>query len=193
MTAPHADTEPRPRGRPRDPAVDGRIKRAALEVLAQGGFGQFSVDAVCLRAGVPRSTFYRRWPGAVEIVADAFDDAVRAEPLPDTGDLLGDLVAFAGRFIALFADPVLGACANLLAAEARLRPELRRRLQADWAARRAANRQLFERAAARGETLPDIDPDLVFDVINGLAMAGRGVGGGAPDYELVLRRLLGRV
>lgn len=179
------------RGRPRAAAVDHRIKRCALEVLAESGFSQFSVDAVCRRAGVPRSTFYRRWPGALEVVADAFHDAARIAPLPDTGDLLSDLVTYANRLGALFADPVFGACVSFLAAEARLRPELRRRLLQDLAARRTVNRGLFARAAARGEAPPDIDPDLVFDTLNGLAMTTSSVAGG-PRYELVLRRLLDR-
>jgi AcrR family transcriptional regulator len=184
----------RSRGRPRDPEVDNRIKRAALEVLATSGLSQFSVDAACLRAGVPRSTFYRRWPSALALVVDAFDEAARVDPLPDTGELLSDLVLYASRIGDLFADPVFGACVSFLTAEARLRPELAERLRQDLAARRAKNRELFSRAAARGETSPDVDPDLVFDVVNGLAMTGGAIGGGATtaDWELVLRRLLGR-
>lgn len=173
--------------------MDARIKQAALEVLAQSGFSRFSVDAVCSRAGVPRSTFYRRWPSALAIVVDAFHNAARIDPLPDTGDLLGDLTAYAGRIDALLSDPVLGACARFLAAEAHLQPHLAARLREDLADRRAANRSLFERAAARGEAPPPTDPDLVLDVINGLAMTGGAIGhrAEAADYEQVLRRLLG--
>jgi hypothetical protein len=152
------------------------------------------VDAICLRAGVPRSTYYRRWPSALEVVVDAFDAAARIDPLPDTGDLLCDVLTYAGRFQALLAEPVLGACARFLGAEACLRPDLRQRLLKDQAARRAVNRGLFDRAAARGDVLPDIEPDLVFDVINGMAMtytiAGEGLG--IADYEQVLRRLFNR-
>jgi AcrR family transcriptional regulator len=174
--------------------VDQRIKRAAFEVLAEGGFSQLSVDTVCLRAGVPRSTFYRRWPGALEMVVDAFDDATRVDPLPDTGDLLGDLVSYAHQLGALFADPVFRAGANFISAEASLRPDLRRRLIEDWVLRRAANRRLFDRASARGEPPAGIDPDLVFDLINGLVTTSGGVGKalGRADLELVLARLLGR-
>jgi AcrR family transcriptional regulator len=185
---------PRPQGRPRDPAVDKRIRRAALEVLAEGGFSRFSVDAVCLRAGVPRSTFYRRWAGALEMVVDAFDDAARIDPLPDTGDLLDDLVSYARRLGSLFADPIFRACMNYISAEAALRPDLRQRLIADWTLRRAKNRELFQRALARGEASAEIDPDLVFDIINGLAMTTGGIirAVGDADYELVLGRLLRR-
>jgi len=182
------------RGRPRDPRVEPRIKRAALEQLAEGGLANLSVDRVCGAAGVPRSTFYRRWPSITDLLLDAFDEAARLDLPPETGDLLSDLVAYAMRVAALFADPVFGACMAALSVEARRRPEMRRRLIDDLAERRAHNRRLFERAAARGEPRPDISPDLLLDVINGLALTYGGTGHrpSPEDYELVLRRLLGR-
>jgi AcrR family transcriptional regulator len=163
-------------------------------VLAEVGFSELAVDAICLRAGVPRSTFYRRWPNALELVVDAFDDAARIDPLPDTGDLLGDLILYAGELRALFADPIFGACMRFISAEASLRQSLRQRLLQDLTERRAANRALFERAAARGDDLPDIEPDLVFDIVNGLAMTITSAGDGLRncDFELVLRRLFHR-
>ena len=62
----------------------------------------------------------------------------------------------------------------------------------DLAARRSANREMFDRAAARGEALPDIEPDRVLDIINALAMTTDAAGAGLrpADYELVLGRLL---
>jgi AcrR family transcriptional regulator len=163
-----------------------------VELLAEGGITGLSVDAICLRAGVPRSTYYRRWPSALEVVADAFNEAARIDPLPDTGDLIGDVLAYATKLGAFFADPVFGACVSFLSAEARLRPSLRQRLRKDLASRRSANREMFARAAARGETLPDIEPDLVLDIINALAMTTDAAGNRlrTADYELVLRRLL---
>ena len=162
-------------------------------MLAESGFSQLSVDAICLRANVPRSTFYRRWSSALAVVVDAFNDSLRIAPLPDTGDLISDLVAFAVRIDTLFKDPLFGACLSFMTAEARLRPDLREHLLQDWTARRAANREIFHRAKARGQTYPDMDPELIFDVINGLAMTRR-INDLLPkvtDYELVIRRLLG--
>jgi hypothetical protein len=53
------------------------------------------------------------------------------------------------------------------------------------------NRELFARATARGEPAPAADPDLVFDILNGLAMTTAGAASG-PRHEFVLRRLLDR-
>lgn len=182
------------RGRPRDAAVDQRMKRAALETLAEHGFSRLSVEAICLRARVPRSTFYRRWPAPWEAVIDAFSDAAedaRFDP-PDTGELLHDLTIFASRLGAMFADPVLGACMSFIGAEMHLRPDLRDRLLEDWSARRLFNRAMFERAAQRGEELPTIKPDLLFDILVGLTLVSASAGKRleTTDYVFVLERLL---
>lgn len=152
------------------------------------------MDAICSRAGVSRSTFYRRWTNAADALLEAFDDAATLQLPPETGDLTKDLVIYAQQIAALFADPVFGACMSFLSAEVRLRPELRRRLLHDLAVRRAHNRGLIERAVIRGEPRPTISSELLLDVLNGLALTYSGTGKTAPreDYELVVRRLLGR-
>ena len=53
---------PRGRGRPRDGEADRAILRAAAELLVGGGYDAFSLDRVATRAGVARTTVYRRYP-----------------------------------------------------------------------------------------------------------------------------------
>ena len=48
-------------GRPRDPSVDERISRAALELLREQGPEAVHIDAVATRSGVARTTIYRRF------------------------------------------------------------------------------------------------------------------------------------
>ena len=43
-------------GRPRDPEVERRMKRAALETLAEHGFSGLTLERICERAGAPRAT-----------------------------------------------------------------------------------------------------------------------------------------
>ena len=59
------------RGRPRSEEADRAIVRAALEVLAEEGAAEFSVEAVATRAGVGKSTIYRRFTGSQELLAEA--------------------------------------------------------------------------------------------------------------------------
>ena len=61
------------RGRPRDAALDRRIAEAALDVLADLGIAGFTIEAVAHRAGVGKSTIYRRCTGRDELLAVALD------------------------------------------------------------------------------------------------------------------------
>jgi AcrR family transcriptional regulator len=180
------------RGRPRDPKVESRIKRAVLEAVAERGFAGLSVDLICSRAGVPRSTFYRRWSGAQEVLAEAFDEASRLSDLPDTGSLLGDLVAYATAYLEKGVDPVFRACLFYLTAQIQVDAELRQRLQPDFADRRAHNLRLIQRAIARGELQPGLEPDLILDAILGLLMAWAATGKSPSDEEvkLLIERLI---
>lgn len=65
----------KPRGRPRDPAVDEAILRAAMELFMANGFADTSIDAVAKRAGVTRVTVYRRFAGKEELLAKALEQA----------------------------------------------------------------------------------------------------------------------
>lgn len=58
-------------GRPRDEAVDVAINRAALELIAEQGLASVSVEAVALRAGVGKTTVYRRWSCKDELITQA--------------------------------------------------------------------------------------------------------------------------
>jgi AcrR family transcriptional regulator len=179
-------------GRPRDPEVEARIKRAAMEAVAERGIAGLSVDLICSRAGVPRSTFYRRWRGARDVLFDAFDDRITPPALPDTGDLPGDLVAYALGFLDLFKDPVFAACHFYIFAETRLDPDLRAQARAGFSDRRARNRTLVERAVARGEVKPNLRADLILDAILGLVMAWAGspTPPNEAEIQFMIKRLI---
>lgn len=193
--APPSDT-PAPRrgpGRPRDPEVERRLKRAALEVLAAHGMSGLTLEKICDKAGAPRATFYRRWATPMQAVGEAFNEAFLFTTLPDTGDIVADLVILGQAMIDLYNDPVVGPCMSFLIAESRVRPELFQGASDDFQRRRAYNRQVVERAIARGQIGPEIDPDLVIDVISGLAMNNQATRRPlTPEMlEFVVRRLLG--
>ncbi len=76
---PPTHERPRKRGRPRDPALDGRILAAAREVVAEGGVCSASITAIAERAGVGKPTVYLRWDNAVDVVTAAFDEMAWTE------------------------------------------------------------------------------------------------------------------
>ena len=71
MTAAGADAPAR--GRPRDAALDQRITQAALDVLADSGIADFTIEAVAHHAGVGKATIYRRYSGRDDLLAAALD------------------------------------------------------------------------------------------------------------------------
>src|SRR5271168_3505369 len=82
------------RGRPRSQVADRAILTAAAELLADRGLAAMSIEEVAARAGVGKTTIYRRWPSKGLLALDAFVTSFREEqPLPDTGTLRGDLLA----------------------------------------------------------------------------------------------------
>src|SRR5207237_983939 len=61
----------RGRGRPRDPKVDEAILGATVAVLRERGWSGTTIEEVAARAGVGKTSIYRRYPAKVALVADA--------------------------------------------------------------------------------------------------------------------------
>ena len=59
------------RGRPRREGADEEILAVTLELLREKGYRELTVDAVAERAGVAKTTVYRRWPSKGDLVAAA--------------------------------------------------------------------------------------------------------------------------
>jgi len=66
-------------------ATRERIVRAALELVARGGYREASVAAVAQRAGVATGTVYRHFPGKAELFAEVFRVASQREVDAVTG------------------------------------------------------------------------------------------------------------
>src|SRR5258706_13847132 len=111
---------PQARGSP----VVARVLRATIEELARIGYGALSIEEVANRAGVNKTTVYRRWPTKAELVRAALrsmgDDKVCQ---PATGSLRGDLLA-GRRIIISFAQSSQGRRLLRLLLSQGMEPEL---------------------------------------------------------------------
>jgi TetR/AcrR family transcriptional regulator of autoinduction and epiphytic fitness len=59
-----------------DPRVErsrALILKAAVDELAERGYGGVTIESVAARAGVGKSTIYRHWPDKLALIADAFE------------------------------------------------------------------------------------------------------------------------
>ena len=64
-------------GRPRSVDRDEAIVAAAIDELIANGYSGLSIEAVAARAGVAKTTIYRRWAGKDELVLAARPDIYR--------------------------------------------------------------------------------------------------------------------
>jgi AcrR family transcriptional regulator len=160
-----AKTQLRPGGR--SARVRADVLEAALAELAEVGYGSLSLEGVARRAGVHKTTIYRRWGTRETLVLDAMLERGRETvPIPDTGSLREDLLAY-GREIAeslKSSDEVVGtirAIASVGDDDSPLADASHR----FWQERYELAGEMVERAISRGEVPPDTDPKTVVQAV----------------------------
>lgn len=156
----------RPGGRAARVRAD--VLGATIEVLDEVGYDQLGVEEVARRAGVHKTTVYRRWPTKPELVADAVRVTAEVEiPVPDTGALTGDLRALARAVAATISGGGGARRARSIVAAAASADGLDEALGRFWAARMALATPIIERAIERGEVPSDCDPITVIETTVG--------------------------
>ena len=69
------------------------VLAATFQLLSEAGLSGVSVDEVCRRSGVAKTTIYRHWPSRSALLMEACASLGAKPPVPDTGSLKGDLTA----------------------------------------------------------------------------------------------------
>ncbi|MFD4430919.1 TetR/AcrR family transcriptional regulator [Nocardia sp. NPDC058497] len=139
-----------------------RVREAVLDAttaeLAEHSYQGLSMESVAQRAGVHKTTVYRRWRGPEGLVADALDRAAgQSWPIPDTGSLVDDLRGLTELLRTGFTDPESGPVAAAFVTAGMQHPDAATALRSFYAARHAEAAVIVERAIARGELAPGID------------------------------------
>ena len=157
-------------GRPRDPEADRAILQATIELLAEDGFGGLSIEAVAARAGVGKTTVYRRWPSKIPLVVDALMHLKMPASMvfPDemtTRDALiralSEVIRAHGR------EPtgrILAGLVDAMSRDAELAEAVRTQLVSN---RRTTVFALIERGISRGEIRSDVDAEVLADLLAG--------------------------
>ncbi|HEX6756155.1 MAG TPA: TetR/AcrR family transcriptional regulator [Mycobacteriales bacterium] len=155
-------------GRPRSAEAEKAILDATVEMLVARGLSGLSVEAVAARAGVAKTTIYRRWPDKKELVLAAVTAAKGPPPEPPGRSVRGDLLHLlrgVGRDRDGSPDN-WSALMSRLSIESEAYPDL---VLEAWRRAVGPRRAVFARVLARGveEGLirPDADPDLVADML----------------------------
>lgn len=175
-------------GRPRQSDLDERIKHSAVVILGEQGFAGLSVNRICAHAGIPRPTFYRRWPSAIAALVDAFNDRFDDALLADTGDAKADMLDFAVRVRNRYDDPVVSTCLPAIYEAHRIAPALITPIRDAQRARRKTNVTVLSRALAAQGFQPMLGP---FEILFVLTSAiDQGYLAGRPVADDFLERLV---
>lgn len=173
-----AEAAPRGRGRPRSEEAHRAILAAVVELLAEHGLGGLTIEAVAARAGVGKTTIYRRWETKNDLVLAAMEQLRPPGPPPDTGSLLGDLGALVAVQRERLEASRLPSVIPRVLGESLDDPDLHAQI-----VERAVNPirailgEIVRRALDRGELREDLDVETMIDVLHA-----------SPIYALLMAR-----
>ncbi|MBA2663426.1 MAG: TetR/AcrR family transcriptional regulator [Bradymonadaceae bacterium] len=157
-------------GRPRDPAHDRAIREAIVELLSERGFGGLTMNDVAERAGVAKTTMYRRWPSKAAMVLDAIVEELEPPAAVASDDALDDLRRFIVGFYELLAGGaggVLPIAPAMLLREGEFAAAFGERVLVLW---RDLASALVERALRQGRLRAGVDASTLVDVLVALAV-----------------------
>jgi AcrR family transcriptional regulator len=156
----------RPRGRPRSVSADERILHAARGELADVGYDGLKFRRVAERAGVARSTLYRRWNTKLVLAMDVATDIIERHTPPNLGDATIDLETALDDAVFSVNHGPDGRCVAALAAESVHNPELAEHcvLRLD-VPRRDQIRTVLQRGIQQGDVREDLDMETTIDLL----------------------------
>ena len=164
MSAP-TDLERRP-GRPRRTDVDAAIIDATIDELEERGYVAASIEAIAARAGVAKTTVYRRWPSKDELVFDAINTLKGPISEAPGKGLREDLIYLMERMRRNWVNSRHGRVMRQLSAEGSRNPELyqafRDRLVAP---RQAVMFAVLRQGVEDGQIRADVDLRWVNDLL----------------------------
>lgn len=142
------------------------VCRATLRELAEHGYAGVTVEDVAERAGVHKTTIYRRWGGVDGLVVDALTFAADDDWHPDTtGSVEETLLAFARDALDAFIDPETGPTHIAVVAAAFQSDKAIESVHGFFADRFGRAAVIIERAIEAGELPPDVDPVAVIRAV----------------------------
>jgi AcrR family transcriptional regulator len=174
-----------PTGRARNPRTHQAILDATVELLAEIGYQELSIERVAARAGVGKATIYRWWNSKSALVIEAMQHGMPLPVPPHTGDPRVDLRATIEGAARTFATTPAGATVRALAADIPRDPETAQRLRDFLRPRRDAAREVLHQAAAVGQLPADVDIETVIDLFVGAIFYRRMVRGVEVEEEMI--------
>ena len=165
MSATEFEQKVRRRTGGRSARVRDAVLRATLQALAEHGPDGLTVSEIARRAGVHATSIQRRWGSRENVFLDTLSTYSREKlPIPNTGSLRGDLIAFAQSMTGYLTTPLGETVVRTLAATEN-DPALAANRAQFVGARYEAARVMIDRAADRGELRPGTAPQVAVELL----------------------------
>jgi AcrR family transcriptional regulator len=175
----------RPGGRTAE--VSKRIHEAVIALLAEGGHDACTYPRIAERAGIERSTLYRRYPDRWAMLGEAYAAILSPQLDVVPGDCFRDDLRAHLRKVADVLWSPLGTAMIAAGAIARIDPESRQSAGRFWQARLEKMEPFVAAAIARGELDADIDREALFGRADGPLYFRRLIVGAPIDDDLIDR------
>lgn len=191
-----------PKGRPLDDELTGRVLETVRDILDGSGYVNLRIEKVAAAVGCSKTAIYRRWQTKAELVSAAILDGIDPGIIPNTGNVVEDLVEHAWQHLTNFRqDATPGQRQNgilLSLFDVDVIPLISERYMKQ---RHTNGREILQRAVDRGEISTELDQDLILDAIAGFTLfrlsikpdAKASSDAGLKDsYRQLVRSLLAR-
>ena len=159
--------------RPLSAAARAKMILAAQELATLHGVDGVTVDEVARRSGVAKTTIYRHFRSADELLLSAVEEMIEEIEPPDTGSFRSDLRDVIASFMRLAAVPELRHLFLSMLTRAIDDPEFAGLYRSLKDQRHLPLRAVIQRGMARGEVDPDIDIELAVQFVQGPFLAKR--------------------
>ena len=156
-------------GRQRSSETEQAILQVTRELLVECGVQGLTIEKVAARAGVAKTTIYRRWRDkdelALAVVLDMVEQVVK---LPELDDTRAELLAFVNAAVQVLGSTLMGRVMQGLVSDLATDPELARAFRDRVVSVRDAEvERLVERGIARGDLRPGTNPETAHDLLIG--------------------------
>ncbi|MFG1874152.1 TetR/AcrR family transcriptional regulator [Sphaerisporangium sp. NPDC049003] len=156
-------------GRPRSEKAEKAIVDATIDLIAEGsGVAELSIEAIAARAGVGKTTIYRRWSSKEDLVVDAL--ATLKAPLPelDGTSVRENVVRYLAAMQHESHDRRTRCIMNIALSESDRFPNLAERFrEIAIKPRREALRGIIQRGVDSGELRADVDVEVAMAALTG--------------------------
>lgn len=159
---------------------------AIAEILREGGTTALTTDAIAARAKTSKATIYRYWPEKTQMLIEAANRIIAAPLVPDRGSfrlelkelLMSRMSEYRGEGASKMFASLIGLSSDDEAFGSHLRQWIDKQQM-------ATNKEIIQRAQARGEIRRDLSVEEVATIVAGPLLYRMVLQEAKPDEELV--------